>query len=48
MYKSPIQRRNDIIVIKKRVRAKPYSQVVREGNQAYPVFNGLKNKQVEK
>ena len=39
---SPIQRRIDMRVVRKKRHAY-YSQPVREGNQAFPVFEGLKN-----
>ena len=43
---SPIQKRIDRKFEKKKKRPTPYFQTVREGNTAFPVFEGLKNKPV--
>ena len=40
---SPIQRRNDRIVVKSENNKPAYYTPVREGNKAFPVFNELKN-----
>lgn len=40
---SPIQRRNDRKIIKRKERKSTYITPVREGNKAFPVFQGLKN-----
>lgn len=43
-----LQRRDDGKMVTKQFTAKPYSQCTREGNKAFPVFDRLKDRTVEK